>query len=124
MSDKWISLRRFKKLDTDKSGTVSLKELMELPELKKNPLTKRIMGIKYYNNNNLTFCLSEVFDADSSGEVDFTEFITGMATFSSHADTESKLRFAFKIYDIDNDGFISNGELFQVSQVIFLPQCI
>ena len=50
MSDKWISHRRFKKLDTDKSGTVSLKELMELPELKKNPLTKRIMGIKYYNN--------------------------------------------------------------------------
>ena len=59
--------------------------------------------------------MSEVFDADSSGEVDFTEFITGMATFSSQANTESKLRFAFKIYDIDNDGFISNGELFQVS---------
>ena len=58
--------------------------------------------------------MSEVFDADNSGEVDFTEFITGMATFSSQANTESKLRFAFKIYDIDNDGFISNGELFQV----------
>ena len=56
-----------------------------------------------------------MFDADNSGEVDFTEFITGMATFSSQADTESKLKFAFKIYDIDNDGFISNGELFQVS---------
>ena len=38
-------LPRFKKLDTDQSGTVSLKELMELPELKQNPLTKRIMGI-------------------------------------------------------------------------------
>lgn len=24
-------------------------------------------------------------------------------------------RFAFRIYDIDNDGFISNGELFQVN---------
>ena len=23
-------------------------------------------------------------------------------------------RFAFRIYDIDNDGYISNGELFQV----------
>ena len=63
----------------------------------------------------ITCCLAEVFDTDSSGEVDFTEFITGMATFSSQANTESKLRFAFKIYDIDNDGFISNGELFQVS---------
>ena len=25
-------------------------------------------------------------------------------------------RFAFRIYDIDNDGYISNGELFQVVQ--------
>ena len=24
-------------------------------------------------------------------------------------------RFAFRIYDIDNDGYISNGELFQVN---------
>ena len=27
---------------------------------------------------------------------------------------EEKLKFAFKIYDIDGDGFISNGELFAV----------
>ena len=66
--------------------------------------------------------MSEVFDADNSGEVDFTEFITGMATFSSQANTESKLRFAFKIYDIDNDGFISNGELFQVSLPAPVPR--
>jgi Ca2+-binding EF-hand superfamily protein len=26
------------------------------------------------------------------------------------------LRFAFRIYDMDNDGYISNGELFQVLQ--------
>ena len=64
--------------------------------------------------------LPEVFDADSSGEVDFTEFISGMSSFSSQADTESKLRFAFKIYDMDNDGFISNGELYQVSLLIFI----
>ena len=57
----------------------------------------------------------EVFDADNSGEVDFMEFITGMSTFSSQASTEDKLRFAFRMYDLDNDGFISNGELFQVS---------
>jgi len=31
---------------------------------------------------------------------------------------ESKLRFAFRIYDIDNDGFVSNGELFQVLKMM------
>ena len=40
-----------------------------------------------------------------------------MSKFSSKAEKEEKLRFAFRIYDIDNDGFISNGELFQVMLV-------
>ena len=29
-----------------------------------------------------------------------------------------RLFFFFRIYDIDNDGFISNGELFQVMKMI------
>jgi Ca2+-binding EF-hand superfamily protein len=32
---------------------------------------------------------------------------------------DRKLRFAFRIYDIDRDGFISNGELFEVSPDTF-----
>ena len=49
-----------------------------------------------------------------------------MSKFSSKAEKEEKLRFAFRIYDIDNDGFISNGELFQVIQaelfsIFFIP---
>lgn len=38
-----------------------------------------------------------------------------MSQFSVKGDKNSKLKFAFRIYDIDNDGYISNGELFQVS---------
>jgi Ca2+-binding protein (EF-Hand superfamily) len=45
-----------------------------------------------------------------------SEFIQGVSQFSVKGDKESKLRFAFRIYDMDNDGFISNGELFQVSK--------
>ena len=56
----------------------------------------------------------DVLDSDRSGEIDFKEFVQGMSKFSSKATKEEKLRFAFRIYDIDNDGFISNGELFQV----------
>lgn len=46
--------------------------------------------------------------------MDFKEFIQGVSQFSVKGDKLSKLRFAFRIYDMDNDGFISNGELFQV----------
>ena len=36
--------KRFKKLDTDKSGTLNFQELLELPQIKQNPLAKRIVG--------------------------------------------------------------------------------
>jgi serine/threonine-protein phosphatase 2B regulatory subunit len=72
---------------------------MSLPELQQNPLVQRVI---------------DIFDADGNGEVDFKEFIQGVSQFSVKGDKLSKLKFAFRIYDMDNDGFISNGELFQV----------
>ena len=43
--------------------------------------------------------------------------VTSASQFSVKSDKEQKLRFAFRIYDMDRDGFISNGELFQVSYI-------
>ena len=65
---------------------------------------------------NLYLNSSDVFDDDRSGEVDFNEFLQGLSLFSTKGEKEDKLRFAFKIYDMDNDGYISNGELYQVSK--------
>merc|ERR1711963_148206 len=76
---------------------------MSLPELQQNPLVQRVI---------------EIFDDDGNGEVDFKEFIQGISQFSVKGDKETKLRFAFRIYDIDNDGYISNGELFQVLKMM------
>lgn len=95
--------KRFKKLDLDNSGTLSVEEFMSLPELQRNPLVKRVI---------------EILDEDGNGEVDFKEFIQGVSQFSVKGDKMSKLKFAFKIYDIDNDGYISNGELFQFLKMI------
>ncbi|ESO06259.1 hypothetical protein HELRODRAFT_65068 [Helobdella robusta] len=95
--------KRFRKLDLDGSGSLSIDEFMSLPELKQNPLVQRVI---------------EIFDTDGNGEVDFKEFIEGVSLFSVKGDKLSKLKFAFKIYDIDRDGFISNGELFQVLKMM------
>ena len=59
-----------------------------------------------------------IFDEDGSGSVDFQEFISGLSAFSSKGNKEEKLRFAFKVYDIDRDGYISNGELFLVLKMM------
>ncbi|VDO81751.1 unnamed protein product [Heligmosomoides polygyrus] len=95
--------RRFKKLDIDGSGSLSVEEFMSLPELQQNPLVQRVI---------------DIFDEDGNGEVDFREFIQGISQFSVKGDKNVKLKFAFRIYDIDRDGFISNGELFQVLKMM------
>nr|XP_012803869.1 calcineurin subunit B type 2 [Jaculus jaculus] len=96
-------VRSFKKLDLDKSGTLTTEEFMTLPKLQQNPLVFRVI---------------DIFDTDGNGEVDFHEFIVGASQFSVKGDEEQKLRFAFRIYDIDKDGYISNGELFQVLKMM------
>lgn len=50
--------------------------------------------------------------------MDFQEFVSGLSAFSSKGNKEQKLEFAFKVYDIDRDGYISNGELFIVLKMM------
>ncbi|KAK5780352.1 calcineurin regulatory subunit B PWA37_002687 [Arxiozyma heterogenica] len=95
--------KRFMKLDRDSSGSIDKNEFMSIPGVSSNPLATRIM---------------EVFDTDNSGDVDFQEFITGLSIFSGRGSKDEKLNFAFKIYDIDKDGYISNGELFIVLKIM------
>jgi serine/threonine-protein phosphatase 2B regulatory subunit len=59
-----------------------------------------------------------IFDEDGGGDVDFQEFVSGLSAFSSKGNMEQKLHFAFKVYDIDRDGYISNGELFIVLKMM------
>lgn len=59
-----------------------------------------------------------IFDEDGGGDVDFQEFVTGLSAFSARGNKEEKLQFAFKVYDIDRDGYISNGELFIVLKMM------
>ncbi|MBW00288.1 Calcineurin subunit B type 1, partial [Eschrichtius robustus] len=86
--------KRFKKLDSDSSGALSVVEFMSLPELQENPLVQRV---------------TDVFDTDGNREVDFGEFILGTSQFSGKGDKEQKLRFAFSIYDMDKTATFPTG---------------
>ncbi|KAI0801722.1 calcineurin, beta subunit [Xylaria sp. FL0064] len=95
--------KRFMKLDKDQNGTIERDEFLVLPQISSNPLATRLIAI---------------FDEDGGGDVDFQEFVSGLSAFSSKGNKEQKLQFAFKVYDIDRDGYISNGELFIVLKMM------
>ena len=59
-----------------------------------------------------------VLDKNKDGNISFLEFVQGLNSLSAASSQEEKLRFAFQIYDINNDGFISNGELFTVLKMM------
>lgn len=59
-----------------------------------------------------------VLDKNKDGNISFLEFVQGLNSLSAGASHEDKLRFAFQIYDINQDGFISNGELFTVLKMM------
>lgn len=67
--------KRFKKLDLDNSGSLSVEEFMSLPELQQNPLVQRVI---------------DIFDTDGNGEVDFKgkefflEYISYVKALYSH----------------------------------------
>lgn len=93
----------FHRLDKNKSGAIEVEEFMVLPEWQNNPLAERII---------------DIFDRDGNGAVDFQEFLLGISAFSRRTDEERKLKLVFRVYDINNDGFISNGELFKVLKMM------
>ncbi|KAF7330769.1 hypothetical protein MVEN_02415800 [Mycena venus] len=87
--------KRFMKLDVDGSGSIDREEFLQIPQIATNPLASLV-----------------------EAQVDFQEFVGGLSAFSSRGGREEKLKFAFKVYDVDRDGFISNGELFLVLKMM------
>lgn len=46
-----------------------------------------------------------------NGTIDFSEFLSMLARKKKEADTEEELKGAFKVFDKDNNGYISADEL-------------
>lgn len=66
------------------------------------------------------FCgqLFNAFDADRSGCVDFSEFLIAIS-LAKDADPKQKLRFAFKMYDTDNDDRLSLEEIEKIIEGVY-----
>jgi Ca2+-binding EF-hand superfamily protein len=94
---------RFQELDNDGSGIISRKEFLAIPELTLNPLSDRIIHAFYKGSEN--------------DLMDFRSFVKILARFrpigkddnDKHNKKMDKLRFAFSMYDLDNDGSLNQA---------------
>ena len=59
-----------------------------------------------------------MLDKNKDGSISFYEFLHGLNSLSASATKTEKLKFAFKIFDINNNELISNGELFTVLKMM------
>ncbi|KAI9014998.1 hypothetical protein BC832DRAFT_527765 [Gaertneriomyces semiglobifer] len=95
--------KRFRHLDKDNSGLITVEEMTAIPELAMNPLARRVVA---------------VFDSDGRNEVNFKQFVAALSVFGKKARREEKLSFAFRVYDVNSDGFICSSDLFQIIKLM------
>jgi Ca2+-binding EF-hand superfamily protein len=60
----------------------------------------------------------KVFDADGSGQIDFTEFLIAIS-ITAQGDAKKKLVLAFKMYDVDKNGRVDKKEMEKIIEAIY-----
>ncbi len=102
LTDKQIAefKEAFLMFDKDGDGKITRKELdTVMKSLGQNP-----------TENELNYLINEV-DTDGNGTIDFQEFLNMMLDKIKVADHDEELKEAFKVFDKNNDGFISAIDL-------------
>lgn len=98
---------RFRDLDVNKipkvmndsdcsSLRIAREKLEKLPDLRENPFKERIC---------------KVFSSLDSGDMTFDDFINMCSLFNEQCPRDTKIYYAFQIYDFDGDGFIGLEDL-------------
>ncbi|XP_046849226.1 calcineurin B homologous protein 1-like isoform X1 [Xenia sp. Carnegie-2017] len=107
---------RFSHLDSRGCGLLSREDFGRIPELAINPLNERIIDSFYFNSD----------ENDEQEGCNFREFMKTLAHFRRSSKkghnplntAEEKLKFIFRIYDLDNDGNITKVDLLKILEMM------
>jgi len=102
LSEEQIGLFKdqFDKYDTDRDGSVNTKEVGQiLKSLGKNPTEGELVELVNY------------VDQDGTGMLDFPEFLAMMRKTTDDANSEEEMQEAFRVFDRDGNGFVTEKEL-------------
>ncbi|XP_006471666.2 calmodulin-like protein 8 isoform X2 [Citrus sinensis] len=87
-------------LDGDGDGCITIEELaVAIKSLDQNPTEEELRNM-----------ISEV-DVNGNGTIEFGEFLNLMARKMKENEAQEELKEAFKVFDKDQDGYISPNEL-------------
>lgn len=84
-----------------KGSKLKKKDILAVPSLSSNPITKILL--KIYEKNNT---------------INFRDLVNDLRMFVSENPLDDKLKFLFKLYDSDGDGVISDNELFAILELL------
>ena len=91
-------------------STISLDHMMQCVYLKFNPFKRRIAEIFQQDLRDE--------DGNDKERIAFFDFCQCLSIFSAETPKTTKIRFAFRIYDIEDDGYISEENLFDVLKLV------
>eukprot|EP01083_Nonionella_stella_P158838 517404_1 len=91
-------------------STITMDQMMETVYLKHNPLRDRIRVLYEQDLNEEHL--------ENVNEISFFDFCKCLSVFASDTHKATKIRFAFRIYDTDDNGFISCDNVRDVLQLL------
>ena len=93
----------FRSLDTNSDGKISRQEL----------LTKYLETMEEAKARAVVDHIFQEVDTNMSGDIDYSEFLSACMNYNKYLSKET-LEVAFKVFDKDNSGFITEAELMAV----------